>query len=257
MYHDVVRGDVDASGFPGPGPAMYKLTVEAFLEHLEALARATGCAPASIDDVLDGGAPRGSWLLTFDDGGAGAVETAELLSRRGWRGHFMIVTDQLGRPGFLDHDGVRAVRGMGHVVGSHSASHPSRMSACSRSRLDKEWKTSTEVLSDLIRAPVTCGSVPGGHYSADVGSSAAASGLKALFASHPVSSVGMVDGCLLLGRYSIRGRTPAAEAAQAARGDRDRWERQRVAWQLRGVAKTVTGPYYERIRARLLASGRR
>ena len=101
---------------------------------------------------------------------------------------------------------------------------------------------------------MTTGSVPGGHYAAEVGRAAAACGLRALFTSHPGSCVGAVDGCLLLGRYAIRRHTPAAEAAEAACGDRSRWARQRVAWTLRGVAKTVGGPHYERLRARLLAS---
>ena len=109
MYHDVVRGDVEASGFHGAGPALYKLTVESFLEHLTACDRMTDRAPTSVDEVLRGDVPRGSWLLTFDDGGSSAVETAELLARRGWRGHFFVVTDQLGRPGFMRHDDVRAV----------------------------------------------------------------------------------------------------------------------------------------------------
>lgn len=255
MYHDVVDGDVEASGFRGPGPARYKLTTEAFLEHLGALERATGRAPASIEELIGAGAPPGTWLLTFDDGGSSAVHTAELLARRGWRGHFFVVTDQLGRPGFMRDEDVRAVSAMGHVVGSHSSSHPLRMSACPPSRLREEWRHSVEILSELIGARVTAGSVPGGHYSAEVGHAAAAAGLRALFTSDPVSRVAAVDGCLLVGRYAIRRHTAAADAARAARGDHGQWARQRAAWSLRGAAKAVGGPRYERLRARLLESG--
>lgn len=259
MYHDVVDEDVEASGFRGPGPALYKLSVAAFLAHLAALDGTTGRAPASVEEVARGQAPAGSWLLTFDDGGSSALTIAELLSRRGWRGHFFVVTDQLGRPGFMRHDDVRAVSEMGHIVGSHSASHPARMSVCSPGELIDEWRDSIEVLSALIGAPVTSGSVPGGDYSTEVGRAAASCGLTALFTSRPVFHVGAVDGCLLLGRYAIRRHTPAAEAAQAACGARGRWARQGVAWTLRGVAKRAGGASYERLRARLLASdaGRR
>ena len=39
LYHDVVEpGGDDASGFPGPGAARYKLTRSEFAGHLEALA---------------------------------------------------------------------------------------------------------------------------------------------------------------------------------------------------------------------------
>jgi peptidoglycan/xylan/chitin deacetylase (PgdA/CDA1 family) len=143
---------------------------------------------------------------------------------------------------------------MGHVIGSHSVSHPARMSACSREELETEWRASIELLSELVEAPVTSASVPGGHYSAEVGRAAAACGLRALFTSCPTPRVGAVDGCLLLGRYAIRRHTPAAEAAEAARGASGRWARQRSAWALRGAAKAGAGPAYERIRSRLLAA---
>jgi peptidoglycan/xylan/chitin deacetylase (PgdA/CDA1 family) len=252
MYHDVVHGDVETSGFSGPGPARYKLSVEAFLAHLEALDAMPVGAPVSIEAVVRRRAPDASWLLTFDDGGASALETARLLSCRGWVGHFFVVTGQLGRPGFMGHDDVRALSEMGHVVGSHSASHPARMSACTPAEIAAQWRESVEVLSGLIGAPVTSGSVPGGSYSIEVGRAAAGCGLTALFTSQPVVRVGTVDGCLLLGRYAIRRHTQAAEAAQAACRARGRWGRQRAAWALRGVAKRAGGASYERVRARLL-----
>jgi len=255
MYHDVVRGDGEASGFTGPGPARYKLTVEAFLDHLAALERMTAHAPACVDDAIRGRLPGDAWLLTFDDGGASAVETAELLARRGWRAHFFVVTGRLGRAGFMRRDDVRAVHELGHVVGSHSATHPPRISACSPRDLRAEWQDSLDVLAELIGAPVACASVPGGHYAAEVGRAAAACGVRALFTSSPVRRVAAVDGCLLLGRYAIRSHTPAAEAAEAAAGARGRWARQRAAWTLRGVAKTAAGPAYEGVRNRLLSRG--
>lgn len=254
MYHDIVDGDGEASGFRGPGPMRYKLSVQAFLEHLDDLDRVTGHAPVSIDEVIRGAAPSGSWLLTFDDGGASALDTAQLLARRGWLGHFFIVTDQLGRPGFMGREDVRAVSEMGHIVGSHSSSHPARISACPPSRLLEEWGRSVEILSDVIGAPVISGSVPGGHYSAAVGRAAATVGLRALFASHPLSRVDAVDGCLLLGRYAVRRHTGAAEAAHAARGDRRRWASQRAAWTARSVLKAIGGSRYERLRAHVLGS---
>jgi len=41
MYHDIVeRGDPSASGFPGAGPAVYKLDRDEFGRHLEAIRKA-------------------------------------------------------------------------------------------------------------------------------------------------------------------------------------------------------------------------
>ena len=43
-YHDVVEADFDTSGFPGGGPAHYKLPRDEFTRHLGAIA-ATSVSP--------------------------------------------------------------------------------------------------------------------------------------------------------------------------------------------------------------------
>ena len=92
----------------------------------------------------------GEWMITFDDGGASALLAGEELARRSWRGHFFIATDLIGRPGYLDWDGVRAVAEMGHVIGSHSCSHPDRMAACTWDQLMDEWSGSAAILAEEL-----------------------------------------------------------------------------------------------------------
>src|SRR5437016_300230 len=128
MYHDVVEhGDFPSSGFPGEGAHVYKLRCEDFERHLDAIRDAI---PA---DAVSRIAARREWtgapvFLTFDDGGISALHpTADLLERHGWRGHFFITTDRIGTPGFLSAAQVRELHARGHVIGSHSASHPTRM----------------------------------------------------------------------------------------------------------------------------------
>src|SRR5947207_44718 len=131
LYHDVVAvGDSEASGFPGPGAARYKLAVEQFRAHLDAISQAV-TAPPAIDATADG-----EWMLTFDDGGVSALHpTADLLEERGWRGHFFVTTDYIGRSGFLDAAQLRELCRRGHTIGSHSCSHPRQISACSAHEL--------------------------------------------------------------------------------------------------------------------------
>jgi peptidoglycan/xylan/chitin deacetylase (PgdA/CDA1 family) len=234
MYHDVVEGSDD----------VYAVTPDAFREQLDAIGR----APGTFDALRDG-----DWMITFDDGGASALEAGEELARRSWRGHFFIATDLIGRPGYLDWDGVRSVAGMGHVIGSHSCSHPDRMAACSREQLTAEWSDSAEVLARELGTAVSCASVPGGLYSHEVGRTAAAAGYGTLFNSLPTQRLGSIDGCTLIGRYAIRRDTGTAEAAAVAAGRRLPWARQRAAWNLRGAAKKIAGPRYEGIRRALLA----
>jgi peptidoglycan/xylan/chitin deacetylase (PgdA/CDA1 family) len=191
--------------------------------------------------------------LTFDDGGSSAVAAGDELARRSWPAHFFIVTDLVGTPGFVDWDGVRALAEQGHVIGSHSSSHPDHIASCSSEQLALEWAESVAALTEAIGAPVTTASVPGGYYTPEVGRAAAAAGITCLFTSEPVAQARSVGGYMLVGRNAVRRDTATADVAAAAAGRARPWLRQRAAWQLRGVAKRAAGPYYRRLRAALLA----
>src|SRR5262249_24992447 len=138
MYHDVVEnGDFASSGFPGEGAHVYKLRREDFERHLEAIGQR-------------------EVMLTFDDGGASFLHPiADLLEARERRGYFFITTDRIGTAGFLSADEVRELHRRGHVVGSHSASHPTRMAALSRAELDREWRVSLARLGEMLGERVT------------------------------------------------------------------------------------------------------
>jgi peptidoglycan/xylan/chitin deacetylase (PgdA/CDA1 family) len=240
MYHDVERDN----------PDVYAVTPERFREHLDAIA-AAGCGMPAPAQALAAGT--GGWAITFDDGGASALPVAEDLARRGWAGLFFIAIDYVGRPGSLDWDGVRAVDRMGHVIGSHSCSHPDRMADLSWEQLLDEWTRSAAALADALGKPVETASVPGGLYSREVGRAAAQAGYTTLFNSLPTRRVRSVDGTVLIGRYAVRRDTGAAEAAAAASGAALPWARQAAAWRLRGAVKKVAGPRYESMRRALLA----
>jgi peptidoglycan/xylan/chitin deacetylase (PgdA/CDA1 family) len=252
MYHDVVDTGGARSGFEGPGPDVYKIGSERFREHLDRIERATGAPPLRAAELAAG---RPGWLLTFDDGGTGAIAAGEALAKRSWAGHFFIATDLVGTPGFLDWDEIRALAAMGHVVGSHSCSHPDRMADLSPDALLDEWSRSAAVLSSELGQDVSTASVPGGLYSPAVGRAAARAGFSSLFISLPSQRVGSVDGCIVIGRYAIRRDTTAERAAAAAAGDRRTWMDQRLPWALRAAAKRVAGRRYERVRRALLARG--
>ena len=139
-------------------------------------------------------------------------------SSRGWRGHFFVVSDLLGRPGFMRREDVRAVSEMGHVVGSHSSSHPPRMSECPWSELLEEWRDSIELVSEVIGARVTsaaCREVTTPPKWAGRRPHAACGALS----SRPVSRVGAVDGCLLLGatRSGVTRQPPKPRRRPAGR----------------------------------------
>ena len=248
LYHDVVdRGEHDTSGFPGRAAGLYKLGVDAFGDHMQAVARVIRCEPAIAPQLLAGASAESAWLLTFDDGGVSAyVPIADVLEKLGWRGHFFITTDYIGAPGFLSREQIRELRRRGHVIGSHSASHPMRMSARSWETLLHEWQSSAGVLADVLGEEVSVASVPGGFFSKKVARAAAAAGIRVLFTSEPTTRCELVDECLVVGRYSLRTGTPARTAADIGRGRRlprvTRW----LSWNARKVAKSVGGEMYLR-----------
>jgi peptidoglycan/xylan/chitin deacetylase (PgdA/CDA1 family) len=254
MYHDVVEnGDFASSGFAGEGAHVYKLRREDFERHLDAIGAAV---PASVITSI---AARREWsgltpvFLTFDDGGVSALHpAADLLERRGWRGHFFITTDRIGTPGFLSAAEVRELHARGHVIGSHSVSHPTRMAALPRVEMDREWRESLARLADITGAVVRVASVPGGYYSREVGRSAAAAGIEVLFTSEPTAATSLVETCLLIGRYVVqRDMGPEWSAGFAAGRRGFRW-RQSALWSAKRVAKAIGGGTYLRIRKSML-----
>jgi peptidoglycan/xylan/chitin deacetylase (PgdA/CDA1 family) len=244
MYHDVVEnGDFESSGFSGEGAHVYKLRREDFVRHLDAIAAAT----AAVGTVRQlEGRPV---LLTFDDGGVSFHHPiADLLESHGWRGHFFITTDRIGTPGFLTETELRELHRRGHIIGSHSCGHPTRMAALTPAELDREWRQSIARLSAVLGDAVKVASVPGGYYSREVGESAAAAGIEALFTSEPTARVEMLKGCRVLGRYVVkRGMSPEWSAGFATGNPGHCW-RQSALWKAKRIAKLLGGARYLQLR---------
>lgn len=253
MYHDVAVADAGQSGLAGTGD--YELTWAGFVDHLDRFDAAGAGPPTVLDSAGITAADRmHRWVLTFDDGGASAVEIGRELRRRDWRAHFFITTGLIGSPGFVDADGIRELRALGHVLGSHSVSHPSSFASLSEEDTRREWEDSIATLSEVLGEQVRTASVPGGHYRRRVAEAAARAGLEVLFTSEPTRAVRHVGGCLVVGRYAIRRDTTGADAAAAVAGDARAWLRQYVAWNVRKPAKALGGQRYDRLRRRLLSS---
>jgi len=254
LYHDVVDpGAYSSSGFAGGDADIYKLDRPAFAAHLDAIAAAATGPVASVLTV-DGTSAKPPVLMTFDDGGVGAVEhTADMLEERGWLGHFFITTERIGTAGFLSREQIRELHDRGHVIGSHSVSHPPRMAALSRDELLREWGRSVAELSDLLGEAVTTGSVPGGYHSRTVAETAAEAGIERLFHSEPTDRVtSEVKGLLEFGRYNVQRATSPETAGELARNSFSLRARQALLWNAKKVAKKVGGKYWLAARKRIL-----
>jgi peptidoglycan/xylan/chitin deacetylase (PgdA/CDA1 family) len=256
-YHDVSCTQGRVNEDPRPAAAAYAVSLERFREHLTAI---DGAAGRAVSTTAQASAWRGDGnppvLLTFDDGAECAYTCiADALEQHGWRGIFFVTTSWIGRTGFMNPAQIRELHRRGHVIGSHTVSHPRRMSELPGDALIREWTGSREALEDILGEGVDTASVADGYYSRRVGQSAEASGIRILMNSEPVTGGHWEGSCLVLGRYAIQATTTAAGAAAIAGGRIAPRLRQLALWRAKGVVKAVAGERYLALRARLLSRG--
>jgi peptidoglycan/xylan/chitin deacetylase (PgdA/CDA1 family) len=243
-YHDVADQPQE-SGFQTPGAAPYTLSRAAFGRHLDALARASRRPErvTAVDPIV----PGRHVLLTFDDGGKSARYAGDELSRRGWLGHFFIITGRIGERTFLDAAGIRDLRRCGHVIGSHSHTHPDIFREQTMEQMIEQWQSSCDRLANLLGEPCTVASVPGGDVSPLVLESAGAAGLRYLFTSEPTVVPRLVSGSWVMGRFCPKVTTDPSRIRELAefRG----WGRAMLIRRLKDVVRGVLpGPYRRYVR---------
>jgi peptidoglycan/xylan/chitin deacetylase (PgdA/CDA1 family) len=250
MFHDVVpRGCSKLSGFQGADADVYKLDCAEFRQHLSAIQHSLQCQPTTGPEFSHRSSAPCDVLLTFDDGGVSAVShVADMLDEFGWKAHFLVTAGRIGTRGFLDRSQIRELHRRGHVIGSHSFTHPLRMAYCTAEELDKEWQRSVLSLSDILGEPIRVASVPGGYYSRQVAIAAATAGIRLLFTSEPVTSSQTVGGCLVLGRFTIKRGDDPRRSAAIVREDWQRKVREYLFWEVKKLAKALLGRAWLRAR---------
>jgi len=244
MYHDVVEVDYESSGFPGAAAARYKLTREEFEKHLDLLTKSSA-SPAITLTSPASDTQSTPLLFTIDDGGNSALYVADRLERHNWRGHFLITTNYINMPAFVTAADIRELHGRGHVVGSHSCSHPFRMSELSQKQLESEWTDSTKRLADILGVPTLVASVPGGFYAPRVAEAAARAGIAALFTSEPTTEIVRIADCEVIGRFCIYRSMSAQNAAALAAGDWFATKQQKALWEAKKFVKYAAKPVWD------------
>jgi peptidoglycan/xylan/chitin deacetylase (PgdA/CDA1 family) len=247
MYHDIYgTSGPGETGFAGAGANSYKLSTDDFSDHLRALKDGGSEAVSILSQATS--LCNGSFLLTFDDGGVSAIsEIAPLLDLFGWPGHFFVTTSLIGTPGFLNLEDIKQLYRGGHIIGSHSHTHPEIMSGLTDEELTEEWQRSRDILSEIIGCNITIASVPGGFFSRRVARAASAAGIQHLFTSDPGVRVRSTSGCQLLPRYTLK-QGMEADIAVGLVYNQGNWRRrQYLAWNSRKIAKKISGPLYLKI----------
>jgi len=239
LFHDVYESDPRESGFASDAADRYKLPVADFDAQL------AGLTPVPAD----------SFRITVDDGGVSYyTHLADRLEARGWRGYCFMTTDFIGTKGFLHAAQLRELDARGHIIGSHSASHPTRFSTLSAEQMREEWSRSLAVLEDILGHAVEVASVPGGYFSSGVARSADEAGLRTLFTSEPTTRSAAENRCAIAGRFTIRRGHHADIARKFV--EPAPWTRcgAWAAWNAKALVKPLLGPTYMRVADWLLAS---
>ncbi len=255
LYHDLVLDQGDGhepSGFYVPGSELYRLEVSRFEEHLRAV-RDSRQRVVTVHELSDVARDALAVSFTFDDGGFSAhTLIAPLLEEHGWRGHFFVTTDYIGAPGFLSAEQIVDLHRRGHVIGSHSCSHPERMAKLDGVTLQREWTRSCEVLAEIVGASITVASVPNGYTSREVAQAAERAGIEWLFTSEPTARLRFAGRCRELGRYSVQVSTGTSAVADLIADSSFGRTYQAALWGAKKVVKSVAGESYLALRAALL-----
>jgi len=257
LYHDVIcNGDYTTSGFSGGDADFYKLDINEFQKHISTLVDKNKCKAEDLSRLLDTNRNDNStaFYVTFDDGGSSFLKPiADILEQNGWIGIFFISTDYIGTPGFMTKEEIQELHKRGHIIGSHSCSHPKRITDCTYDEMLMEWGESRSVLEEIIGTEVISASVPGGFLSSEIEKSAAESGYKALFTSEPQKSIYKVDDCLILGRYSlVQGMSADKAVALGKKSFSVEQLFQYLYWNFKKFLKTYFTGFYRALRLRLL-----
>jgi len=250
LYHDVVPNeDYSYSGFQSDAANLYKFNIDVFRQHIEMIAANKQISPSLITEPKFKDAAEKPFFLTFDDGGISAFSLiSDILERLHWKAHFFVTTSKIDSTGFLSKEQIIELRNMGHLIGSHSHTHPSIFSSLSNVELNDEWRRSKDILESILNEDINTASIPGGFYSKSVASAASQIGIYNLFTSEPNQKRWKVEKCYCYGRYTIFRRLSAEMASSLANDGTYSCFSQWFYWNLKKIAKKSMGPVYMKLR---------
>ncbi len=194
-----------------------------------------------LDQAIENGVPfdligsddpqgPGGVEITSDDGGGSAMLLAEHLKLLGIRAKFFIVTAWIGRDGFLAGEEIQYIHSLGHVIGSHSHTHPNPFCDLRRGLLRKEVLHSREVLEGLLGVAVDSFSVPGGELRRGTirELQAVDLGLSRIYTSTPYQGAYLATSTsTVLGRYCIMRSMDSTKTTRVIEGRGWVWNRMR------------------------------
>lgn len=245
MYHDVFNDSFTESGFQNKSALKYKISRQAFENQISIIS--LYCESHLIN--------KNNICLTFDDGGISFLRViAPILEKFGFKGYFFIATKLINTTGFLSELNIVELDLRGHIIGTHSHSHPQNISVLSDGEIEYEWAKSITILAKILQKPIAFASIPNGFFSYCSRKVLFANGIDTIFTSNPTSSVKVIDNKMILGRFPVSsGMTPKDVVLLIKQFSILRIE-QKIKWHLLKILKLTLGKYYFNLRNNLIRS---
>ena len=199
LYHEVTNNPND-SGFQRKNALPYKHSVKDFSTHLFEINKFKNNV-TTFNKIREG---EKNILLTFDDGGKSNMLIADMLDELNFKGHFFISTSYIGKPHFLNKENILDLHKRGHVIGSHSHTHPNVYRSLTSAQMNEEWLVSKNILCSILNAEIECCSIPGGDASFLCYETAFKSGFNYIFNSEPKVDIEYHEKLFVFGRVSLK-----------------------------------------------------
>ena len=162
------------------------MTPEVFETHLRFLKRLrySIISAARLSDPSSVDQRRHSVVLTFDDGCDNFyTEAFPRLSRYGFTATVFVVTDWIGKNGYLNGSQLSELHSSGITIGSHTCSHP-HLPDLDPVQMKREIECSKEILEQKLGAPVELFCYPFGGFNVQVVELVRAAGYKIAFTTN-------------------------------------------------------------------------
>lgn len=195
LFHEILVNGLDNSGFQRKSAKPYKHDLHLFTEYLNVIYDLKESVASDFYDFS-----KNRLFLTFDDGGKSNLIASNILEQFDFRGIFFVSTDFLNKKYFLTTADLKMLQSRGHLIGSHSHTHPNIFRNLTYREMLNEWKVSKKILEEILENEVLHCSVPGGDANKQVYESALEAGYKFIFDSEPITNIRVFGNALVIGR---------------------------------------------------------
>lgn len=236
MYHDVIRINDLESGFQNIGAIQYKLNCDDFEHQISEIA----------DYFESKQLNKSQCMLTYDDGGVSFHSViAPILEKHGFKGYFFITTSLIGTRGFLNSEQILDLHKRGHIIGTHSHTHPKNIADLPYHEIETEWSQSIKILNNILSDKIRMASIPGGFYSEDSKNVLLKNGIEMIFTSIPTKKVILSCGNQhIIGRFCIKKSTKSKTIVDLINNNVLSEVNSFIKWKTARALQNILGNYY-------------